>query len=232
MIPLRDKNPSGTVPYVVALIIILNGIVWLYELSLAPKTEQFILHYGLVPQNFHFVFEQSYGFFTNAIGPLFSSMFMHSSWAHIIFNMWFLWIFGDNVEDRLGHKGFLAFYILCGIGSGLAHVVIHPHATAPMIGASGAVSGVLGAYAVSFPKARITTLLGYYPYDISSYVYLAIWFGLQLLGGLPELKSDGMGVGVAYWAHMGGFVIGIGLLLVFPKRPRFVDQSDKVKVQA
>jgi hypothetical protein len=193
-------------------------------LSLAPNAEFFLLHYGLVPKNFVSFFAHPFGVFTNALGPLFASMFMHASWSHIIFNMWFLWIFGDNVEDRLGHVGFLVFYVACGIGSGLAHVVVHPHSAVPMVGASGAVSGVLGAYVLSFPKARITTYFAYHPYDLPAYVYLIFWFALQLIPGLLELGNRD-GVAVAYWAHIGGFVIGMGLLWVFPKRPRFVDRS-------
>jgi membrane associated rhomboid family serine protease len=226
MIPLRDKNPAGTVPYVVSLIIILNVLVWLYELSLGTNAQYFLVHYGLVPRNFVSMFEQPYGVFTQTLGPLFSSLFMHLSWSHIIFNMWFLWIFGDNVEDLLGHMGFLAFYIACGIGSGLAHVVLHPHSTIAMVGASGAVSGVLGAYALSFPKAHITTYFLVWPFDLHAYVYFIMWFAFQLLPGILELGGNSDGAAVAYWAHIGGFVIGIGLLQVLPKRPRFVDRSE------
>jgi membrane associated rhomboid family serine protease len=226
MIPLRDKNPTGTVPYAIAVIIILNVLVWLYELSLGTNVQYFLLHYGLVPRNFVSMFERPYGVFTSALGPLFSSMFMHLSWFHIIFNMWFLWIFGDNVEDLLGHKRFLVFYVVCGIGSGLAHVVVHTHSSLPMVGASGAVSGVLGAYALSFPKARILTYFAFWPFYVSAYVYFIIWFALQLLPGFLEFGGNRDGSGVAYWAHIGGFIIGMGLLLVLPKRPRFVDRSE------
>lgn len=226
MIPLRDKNPSGTVPYVIALIIIFNILIWLYELSLGANAENFLTHFGLVPKNFVSMFERPYGVFTNAFEPLFSSMFIHVSWSHIIFNMWFLWIFGDNIEDLLGHKKFLAFYFACGIGSSLAHVVVHSHSALPMVGASGAVSGVLGAYAWSFPKARITTYFAVWPFDVRAYIYFIIWFALQLLPGLVELGGNRDGAGIAYWAHIGGFAIGIGLLQIFSKRPRFVDRSE------
>lgn len=226
MIPLRDKNPSGTFPYVVSCIILLNFVVWLFELSLRPNVEDFFLQYGLIPRDFVSALEQHVGLFSKTIVPLFSSMFMHQSWFHIIFNMWFLWIFGDNVEDLLGHTGFLAFYFICGIVSGLAHVVVHPHSPLPMVGASGAVSGILGAYALSFPKARILTYFWVWPFDIRSYAFFIFWFGLQLLPGLVELGGNREGVAVAYWAHIGGFIIGMGLLWVFPKRPRFVDRSE------
>jgi membrane associated rhomboid family serine protease len=225
MIPLRDKNPSGTFPFVVTGIIILNLIVWFFELSLKANVEVFFLRYGLIPKDFMSALEQHVGLFSKTIVPVFSSMFMHQSWLHIIFNMWFLWIFGDNVEDLLGHKGFLAFYFTCGIVSGLAHVFVHPHSTLPMVGASGAVSGVLGAYALRFPRALILTYYAVWPYEVRSYVYFIIWFGLQLVPGLLELGGNRDGVAVAYWAHIGGFAIGMGLLWIFPKRPRFVDRS-------
>jgi membrane associated rhomboid family serine protease len=129
------------------------------------------MHYGLIPKDFISGLELQVGLLWKSIVALFSSMFMHQSWFHITFNMLFLWIFGDNVEDLLGHMGFLAFYLMCGIAAGIAHVVIHPHSAVPMIGASGAVAGVLGAYALSFPKARIQTYFSVWPYEMRSYKY-------------------------------------------------------------
>jgi membrane associated rhomboid family serine protease len=226
VIPLRDKNASGTVPVVVMGLIILNVLVWFFELSLGPTLENFLLHYGVVPKNVVSFSGLSGGGFSNAIVPVFSSMFIHVGWAHILFNMWFLWIFGDNVEDHMGHFRFLIFYLLCGIGAALAHVVVHPQSQFPMVGASGAVSGVLGAYALSFPKAHITTFIGIWPFEVHAFAFLIFWFVIQLLPGLLELGDSRNEVAVAYWAHVGGFVIGMGLVWIFPKRAGFLDRSD------
>ena len=159
MIPLRDSNPSTTVPIVTILLIAINSIVWFYEVYLGAGADRFIIEYGLIPARFMNYSKFSGGFTDNALVPLFCSIFMHAGWLHIIGNMWFLWIFGDNVEDRLGHFNYLIFYLLCGLGSSLIHVFFNTTSRIPTVGASGAISGVLGAYLVSFPHARIYTLL-------------------------------------------------------------------------
>jgi membrane associated rhomboid family serine protease len=146
-------------------------------------------------------------------------MFMHGGWMHLIWNMWFLWIFGDNVEDRLGHWRFLVFYLLCGVLAALAHLILHPTAKIPLVGASGAISGVLGAYLVSFPTAMIYTLVFIFFMEIPAFLFLVLWFAFQFLSGASEL-SGAEGAGVAYWAHIGGFVAGIFLVRVFRKRPK------------
>jgi len=225
MIPLRDGTPSGTVPLVTILLIVLNGIMWLYELSLGPRAEAFVNHYGLTPLKLVDYYRFDGGFMANALTPLFTSIFMHGSWLHIIGNMWFLWIFGDNVEDRLGHLKYLVFYLLCGIGAALIHVAFHPSSSLPVIGASGAISGVLGAYLVSYPGARIHTLLIIFVIirfvEIPAYAFLIFWFAFQFLSGAVELSAHQDVAGVAYWAHMGGFVVGILLLWIMPKNPRY-----------
>jgi membrane associated rhomboid family serine protease len=225
MIPLRDSMPSGSVPVVTILLIVLNGIMWLYELSLGPKAEAFVSQYGLTPVKFVAYNRFDGGFAANALTPLFTSIFMHGSWLHIIGNMWFLWIFGDNVEDRLGHLKYLVFYLLCGIGASLAHVAFHPTSTMPVIGASGAISGVLGAYLLSYPGARIHTLLIIFVIirfvEIPAFAFILFWFVFQFLSGALELSAHQDTAGVAYWAHMGGFVAGILLLLIMPKNPGY-----------
>jgi len=225
MIPLRDSNPSGTVPVVTITLIVINGIMWLYELSLGPGAETFVNEYGLTPVKLVSYYRFEGGFTANALTPLFTSMFMHGGWLHIIGNMWFLWVFGDNVEDRLGHVQYLVFYMLCGIGASLIHVAFHPLSNIPVIGASGAISGVLGAYLVSYPGAKVHTLLIIFVLirfvEIPAYLFLIFWFVFQFLSGTAELGAHQDAAGVAYWAHMGGFVVGIMLLFIMPKSSRY-----------
>ena len=225
MIPLRDSVPSGTVPVVTILLIVVNSMVWLYEVSLGTQLEQFVQQYGLTPLRFVTSYRYKGGFTDNALAPAFCSIFLHSGWLHVIGNMWFLWIFGDNVEDRLGHVKYLFFYLVCGIGACLIHVYIHPYSRLPLVGASGAISGVLGAYLLSFPRARVYTLfiivIFFRIIEIPAFVFLIFWFGLQFLMGASELASHGQDAGgVAHWAHIGGFVIGMVLVLLIPKNPR------------
>ncbi len=223
MIPLRDSTPSGSVPYVTIFIIVINGIVWLYEASLGPGFQKFIIQYGLVPIRFLHPYSFQSGVVEGSLTPLVASIFMHASWMHIIGNMWFLWIFGDNIEDRLGHLRFAIFYLLCGIGAALIQVMLHPTSKIPMVGASGAISGVLGAYFVSYPTARIYTLFIFFFIirfvEIPAFVFLLLWFTFQLISGAAELGIARETGGVAYWAHMGGFVVGIFLLWLMPSNP-------------
>ncbi|MBM4326079.1 MAG: rhomboid family intramembrane serine protease [Deltaproteobacteria bacterium] len=229
MIPLRDSNPSGTAPVVTVALIALNVVVWFYEVALGPRVERFIFDYGLIPARFVASLHHPVSMVSNALVPLFTSVFMHGGWLHVIGNMWFLWIFGDNVEDRLGHFRFLIFYLMCGIGASIAHVMFHPGSNIPTIGASGAISGVLGAYLVSFPHSRVLTLLIIFVIirlvEIPAFLFLILWFVFQFVSGTAEIGSSQETGGVAYWAHMGGFVIGIALLWFFPKRRRFREYS-------
>lgn len=220
MIPLRDSNRPETFPGVTVLLIALNVLVWLYELSFGRNLDRFVFEYGLTPLRFWVSYRLDGGIIGNAVYPLFTSMFMHGGWMHIIWNMWFLWIFGDNVEDRLGHWRFLLFYLLCGVFAALAHVIVYPTQRLPLVGASGAISGVLGAYLVSFPTARIFTLVFIFFMEIPAALFLVLWFVFQFMSGASEV-SGADGGGVAYWAHIGGFVAGIVLVRVFRSRPRF-----------
>ncbi len=223
MIPLRDSTPSGTIPVVTTVLIAINCVVWLYEVSLGEHAQRFIVEYGLIPLRLVKFYGLQGGFTDNALIPLLASIFMHGGWLHVIGNMWFLWIFGDNVEDRLGHFKFFLFYLLCGIGASLIHVMFNADSRMPTIGASGAISGVLGAYLISYPNARVTTLLIIIFFirivEIPAFLFLIIWFGFQFVSGTSELAAHHDTGGVAYWAHMGGFVVGIVLLWLFPKKP-------------
>lgn len=223
MIPLRDSTPSGSVPYVTIFVIVVNTVVWLHEVSLGPHINDFVLQYGLVPLRFIHSYHLNGGIIHNALTPLMSSIFMHAGWMHVIGNMWFLWIFGDNVEDRLGHARFAIFYLLCGIGAALIQVMFHPTSRIPMVGASGAISGVLGAYLVSYPTARIHTLFIFFFIvrfvEIPAFVFLLLWFLFQLASGVGELNAAQEIGGLAYWAHMGGFAVGIVLLWVMRTNP-------------
>ena len=201
MFPIKDDIPSSRAPIVNVLFIVVNILVFLFEVSLGPQLQSFIQTYGLVPAHFQF-------------SHLFTSMFLHGSWAHVLGNMLYLWIFGDNVEDRLGHVGYFFFYMICGVAAGYAHVLTNAGSLVPTVGASGAIAGVLGAYLVLFPQARILTLLPFFTTTyISAGYFLGFWFVLQILLGALNLGMAQTG-GVAFLAHVGGFVAGafFGLL--------------------
>lgn len=227
MIPLRDKNPSGRFPLVTVLLIITNVLVFIYQLSLRDNLTPFFNRYALIPANIFF-FEDSPGIsLTSVFFPFFTSMFLHGGWLHVIGNMWYLWIFGDNIEDRLGHVRFLLFYLLCGIGAAVSHVVLNPHSMASCVGASGAIAGVLGAYLITFPFARVVTLVPIFFYltvvEIPAVILLVFWFVLQFFSGTLSIAVTAQtgGGGVAWWAHVGGFIAGIILINVFPRRKGF-----------
>lgn len=221
MIPLRDENPSGTFPLVTLSIIAANVLAFFYELGLGPDLQPFIMRYGLVPVRVtYFAQVQGLGF-GDLVLPFFTSMFLHGGWIHLVGNMWFLWIFGDNVEDRLGHGKYLLFYILCGLGASLAHVAFNPESGVPSIGASGAIAGVLGAYMVSFPMARVVTLVPLFFFVeiiyLPAFLFLFYWFFIQLFNGTLAIALSAQTGGVAWWAHVGGFITGIALVIMLPK---------------
>ena len=223
MIPLRDRNPSGVFPTVTMALILANVFVFLYEVHLGSAIGAFLKHYALVPA---FVTGSvHYGEVSAAetVGPFFTSMFLHGGWLHLISNMWFLWIFGDNVEDTLGAGRYLVFYLLCGLGAAATHYAIQPNSTVPVLGASGAIAGVLGAYIVLFPGARILTLVPIFFFiqfmELPAWLILGYWFLLQVLSTSLEAVTATQG-GIAFAAHIGGFLIGMILILVM--RPRKV----------
>jgi membrane associated rhomboid family serine protease len=219
MIPLRDTIKSKTVPFVNYMLIALCGAVFLYELSLGEKLGHFIRMTGVTPADISASVLQGH----LAVRPtitLFSSMFIHGGWMHLIGNMLYLYIFGDNIEDRLGHGSYLVFYLLCGAGSALVQVYAQQNSGAPLIGASGAISGVLGAYFLLYPRARVLALIPLFVFfpvvEVSAFFFLGFWFLLQFIqGALAATGGDAAAGGIAWWAHAGGFVVGAVLLPVF-----------------
>ena len=210
MIPLRDVIPSRTTPYITVTIIVLNGLAWLFEISLPHDVlNEFLAVYGVVPASF-------------SAPTLITSMFLHGSWLHVLGNMWYLWIFGDNVEDRVGHGRFIIFYLLCGIAAALGQVAVDPHSTLPTIGASGAIAGVMGAYFVLYPHSRVLTLIPWIfiqIVELPATVLLGFWFLMQLFSaGTIAMTTSSSGGGVAFAAHVVGFVVGMGGVFLFRKR--------------
>ncbi len=210
MIPLRDENPVQTVPVVTRALLVVNIAVFLWELMLGPDLRAAYFGWGLVPERLTAALAGQTSLPAAAI-TLVSSMFMHGGWLHLVGNMWYLWIFGDNIEDRLGHVGFLLFYLAAGIASAVLHVAVHPWSSVPTVGASGAIAGVLGAYAALFPRTRIVTLVPIFFFfqviALPALVVLGLWFVLQFFSGALSLGLPGGGV--AWWAHIGGFLFGV-----------------------
>lgn len=220
MIPLRDENPTVLLPLVTVALIAGNAAVFLFELSLEPRAlDAFIFRMGMVPASL--VETRLPG--TGGYLTVFTSMFLHGGWMHVIGNMLYLWIFGNNIEDSMGHLRFIFFYLLTGLAAAAAHLAFNPASTVPTIGASGAVSGVLGAYLVLFPHARILTLIPIFWFIrivyLPAWVLLIFWIGIQLLNQALS-PIDPMGGGVAYAAHIGGFVAGLALIPLFRKYRR------------
>jgi membrane associated rhomboid family serine protease len=219
MIPLKDDNPTRTFPFVNCALIVGCVLVFLWEASLGPRLEAAIYAYGFVPDLLLGGGRLPPGVAAvPAWTTLFTSMFLHGGWMHLIGNMLYLWIFADNVEDRLGHGRFVVFYLLCGVAAAMAQALPDPDSRIPMVGASGAISGVLGAYLLMFPRAHVLVLLPLGPLSqlvrLPALMVLGLWFGLQLLS---EMFAP-PGAGVAFRAHIGGFIAGLLLLPVF--RPR------------
>ncbi len=220
MIPIRDTVRARRFPVVNTVLILLNVLVFFFETSLGPVTlNRFVLAYGLVPARFWAGTDASRWL------PLFSSMFLHGSWFHLLSNMLALYIFGDNVEDRMGHLRYLIFYLLGGVLAGLAHLWAYPVSPVPTVGASGAIAAVLGAYFVLYPLARVITLIPIFFFvqvvEIPAVFYLGFWFLSQLLNGTFALTvKTFQGGGVAWWAHIGGFLAGIVLVRLFVRRRR------------
>jgi len=238
MFPLQDNIPSRRPQIVTILIIVLNCFFFAVELSLPKQVlEQLIGVLGIVPSRFT---GGSWGLSlyvtANSIWPFLTSIFLHGGWLHIISNMWILWIFGDNVEDRMGHLRFTVFYLICGISAGIVHVLTNPDSAVPTIGASGAIAGVLGAYFLLFPSARVVVffpLFFFWPvfFVLPAFVYLGVWFLMQFLNGSLSLLSSSAAGYVAWWAHIGGFVAGIALHRLFvisgrPKTRAYIDEWD------
>lgn len=216
-IPLKDLNPRRTFPFVNILLILINVLVFFYQVTMPPATmNTFLLANATIPARVP-AFLAGYVCFTPTFLPLFTSMFLHGGILHIAGNMLFLWIFGDNVEDYFGHLGYLFFYLFCGIGSGLVHIFFNWGSHLPAVGASGAISGVMGAYLVLYPRARILTLVFIFLLEIPAVFILVYWFLIQFLQGISSLGAIASG-GVAWWAHVGGFLLGMFVTLVSRRR--------------
>jgi membrane associated rhomboid family serine protease len=227
MIPLRDTNPSHSLPVVSVGLIALNVLAFFYELSLGAQLDRFIMQYGAVPLRFILAGQSDQVSTIERFTPLFTSMFLHGGWLHLGGNMLYLWIFGDNVEDRLGHLPFLLFYLACGLAAALAQIYVNPTSTIPMVGASGAVAGVLGSYLIMFPRSRVLALIPilffFQIVELPAFLFLLFWFGMQFLSGAVAITSAPYSTGgVAWWAHIGGFVSGMALGFLLPKRKRHV----------
>jgi len=216
VIPLKDENPTATFPFLTILLIVANVAVFAYQVSLGPVNMQaFVEKMAVIPSQI------THGFALNEYPTLLTSLFLHGGLLHLIFNMLFLWIFGNNIEDALGHLPFVLFYLLCGIAASMAHIVLHAPSEVPVIGASGAISGVLGAYLILYPRARVLAAIPILFFirivRVPAAFLLIVWIALQVLYGLPslQLRDAATGAGVAWFAHIGGFAAGIALLPLF-----------------
>ena len=220
MIPLRDANPSSRFPAATVAVIAACTLVYVYEASLGQGVRAFVAAYGLTPGVVTYAIQtREIGLF-GALQPFVTSMFLHGGWLHLIGNMWFLWIFGDNVEDMLGSWRFLLFYLVVGLAAGATHYLVQPSSAVPTVGASGAIAGVLAGYMLLFPHARVTTLvpIGIFlqVMELPAIVVIGLWFAIQIGSGL--LSFGWSGGGVAWWAHVGGFLSGLVLVRLFVPR--------------
>jgi membrane associated rhomboid family serine protease len=224
MIPLRDDQPRFSTPFLTYFLIGLNLLIYFFEATLDMRNQQTLLvQLGLVPAHVTALLTG-----TRHLNPVavvltvLTSMFLHGSWLHVIGNMWFLWIFGDNVEDYLGHFKYLLFYLLSGVAAALAQVVLTPHSIVPTVGASGAIAGVLGAYFVLYPRARVLTWFFIFFLQVPAWVMLGYWFVMQFLSGAATslAYAGNSSGGIAFWAHVGGFIAGVVMIKIFPERPR------------
>src|SRR5208283_2361796 len=221
MIPIRDTVPNRTFPVTTWMIIILFGIVFLFETTLPQEQlENFTYYFGIVPVEY--ARRHRHGLPLIDYLSFLTTMFLHGGWLHILGNMWFLKIFGSKVEDNMGHRRFLVFYLIVGVLASMFYIYFSPRSSMPVIGASGAIAGVMGAYYVLFPRARILTFIPIFiiPWfiELPAFFFLGWWFLLQLFAGTVAQVLPSSGGGVAWWGHIGGFIAG-GLLVTFFKRP-------------
>ncbi len=204
------------------VIIVINALIFLYQLSLGKNLDAFFNTFALIPAHYFYLGNQGGFHFIERYYPFITSQFLHGGWMHIIGNMWIFWIFGDNIEDRLGHFKFLLFYLLCGVAAGLTHVYTNSSSPVPTVGASGAIAGVMGAYILLFPRAKVKTIIPIFFFiqivDLPAFLFLGIWFLIQFFSGAVALAAGGAYGGVAWWAHIGGFTIGIVLILIIPRK--------------
>jgi len=225
MFPLRDDQPTFSTPYITYFLIALNVVIYFFQWQLSlqsPAAERtFVFQFAAIPH-------REVGLLTGvpvfspvgALLPIFTSMFLHAGWLHVLGNMWMLWIFGDNIEDHLGHFAYLVFYLLCGVAAAFTHILFNAASRVPIVGASGAIAGVMGAYFILFPRARV--LIWFPPifiFPVPAWLMLGYWGMSQFLGGAASSISETtQASGIAFWAHVGGFVVGILLIKLFPQR--------------
>ena len=224
MFPIRDDAPRSTTPFINYFLILLNIGIFLFEWSLqlsggARARADFEMQFAFVPEHVA-AWMKGYLPASVAFVPFLSSMFLHASLPHVLLNMWGLAIFGDNVEDRLGHFRYLAFYIVCGLGAGLTHLIFNFSSTVPTVGASGAIAGVMGAYLVLYPRSRVLTWWGFFVLWLPAWLVLGYWLIINLLSGAASVLAESRGPvgGVAFWAHVGGFATGALLIQLMPTR--------------
>ncbi len=224
MFPIKDDAPRSTTPFINYFLIVLNIGIFLFELSLQVSgggraRADFEMQFAFVPEHVA-AWMKGYLPASVAFVPFLSSMFLHASLPHVLLNMWGLAIFGDNVEDRLGHFRYLAFYMVCGLAAGLTHLIFNFSSTVPTVGASGAIAGVMGAYLVLYPRARVLTWWGFFVFWLPAWLVLGYWIIVNLLSGAALSLSESKGPvgGVAFWAHVGGFVAGMLLIQLMPTR--------------
>ena len=227
MIPLSDDTPRFSTPFITYFIIALNTVVFLFELSVGEQghhaLNRLMYQFGVVPVHFERALAGSSAFsLAGLFLPVLTSMFLHASWLHLIGNMWFLWIFGDNIEDYLGHFTYLLFYLVSGLAAAFTHILLNVGSNVPSVGASGAIAGVMGAYFVLYPRGRV--LMWFPPiffFHLPAWLVLGYWFLMQFLSGTAtSIAETSRGGGIAFWAHVGGFATGVILIKVLPERPR------------
>ncbi|MCF6247935.1 MAG: rhomboid family intramembrane serine protease [Desulfobacula sp.] len=225
MIPIRDTQLSTKIPVVTYFLMGINAIVFVYQLQTGLGNQVFFYSYGLVPAKYTVQDLSRHFSFSNQIFSLLTYMFLHGGFFHFLGNMWILYIFGDNVEEHFGSLRFLGFYLICGLISGLSHLLLNPMSMVPTIGASGAIAGVMGAYFLLFPKSKILTVIPIIiiPFfiEIPAFIFLGLWFLLQFLNA----TGSNAGAGIAWWAHIGGFIAGLVLVLLNKKLPQSSTQQ-------
>ncbi len=223
MFPLRDDQPVFSTPYITYFLIALNLVIYFFEWQLGMQgrgaLNSLVMQFGVIPR-------VEIGLLTGtpvfspmgAFVPILTSMFLHASWGHVIGNMWMLYLFGDNIEDYLGHFSYLIFYLLSGVAASLTHILFNASSPIPSIGASGAIAGVMGAYLVLYPRARVLTWLFIVIVPFPAWLWLIIWASQQFLSGAASIVQTSQTSGIAFWAHVGGFVTGILMVKLFPQR--------------
>jgi rhomboid family protein len=223
MLPIKDDQPTFSTPFITYFLIAFNLLIFLFESSLDPDSlKTFFNQFAIIPSHLSAFLAGSPKYSLAAVVlPFFTSMFLHGSWPHVIGNMWFLYIFGDNVEDYLGHFNYLTFYLLSGLVAMACQVAMDVHSRVPNLGASGAIAGVLGAYFILYPRARVLTWIFVLVIYLPAWVILGYWFVFQFVSGAATsliYEGRSTGGGIAFWAHVGGFVAGVGLIKLFPQR--------------